>query len=724
MKLKLEANPMNNVAAIVKNPETGNLYSNAAYDDNRNESNKNRQVASNYKMNSDKFKEDMDGQMKLLGQYTNKAEFDKAYRDIMGGLNKTYADASANGDKEAQSDIQRYTVDFATLNQRKQEEFKNNQSDLIKKATAEAIKDNTVDYAAINSWKEYNDNASTKPAEMAKELYQRFHSYEEVPDEWKQGKLDESLKRYAPALAPATPKVVEQKAEVTSQPVDKVVQFFNSILQQNKVEPITTQQELNKVVTAYGEQDEATQKAIYNAVKKLSKSDEVAAVVYEALKNNKPDSRFTQWRKSLIDDDKVEEWKAKGMNPIDGILSDSGLPLSKRIGLSLSLLSAISSDIMKGYVKKDVVNDATSELFKTYQTVRDKVGEAAGEYAKENIQSKSKADQDVNKQAQQIRNMKNAGRYVSKDASMALLTAALQNDEELFESTLNELEPEIQKAYLNKAKNLGLKNASTAGLGYDTFKRQYLLELKATNKNNEQFVKNINNALDIQKKRAEVKSAVHDANFKSSTDYINAINVLQQNKLDISKLKSELTSAETLKQINGLVTSYRAAVGGLSTTSINRNNVEGTTDTSTATSTSSTSGRVGGFLSNIGINLGGDVSQATSDSKSKSDTTSGTSGKTTTVDNLGSDIVRYMSSSDVVKARQDIQSVKEELNNMINARLREIDAAIEALERQRKLEETSGQLSLFKGADDRYADEFGTPSSKNGAYYTTLLNLV
>ena len=723
--MEFNAKPENMVAAIVKNPETGDLYSNAAYDDNRNETNKNRQVASNYKMNSDKFKEDMDGQMKLLGQYTNKAEFDKAYRDIMGGLNKTYADASANGDKEAQTNIQRYTVDFATLNQRKQEEFKNNQSDLIKKATAEAIKEdkaNTVDYTAINSWQEYNDNASTKPAEMAKELYQRFHSYDEVPDEWKQGKLDESLKRYVPA----TPKVVEQKADTSAepQPVDKVTQFFNSILQQNKVEPLTTQQELNKVVAAYGEQDEATQKAIYNSVKKLSKSDEVAAVVYEALKANKPDSRFTQWRKSLIDDDKVEEWKAKGMNPIDGILSDSGLPLSKRIGLSLSLLSAISSDIMKGYVKKDVVNDATSELFKTYTTVRDKVGEAAGEYAKENIQSKSKADQDVNKQAQQIRNMKNAGRYVSKDASMALLTAALQNDEELFESTLNEIEPEIQKAYLNKAKNLGLKNASTAGLGYDTFKRQYLLELKATNKNNEQFVKNINNALDIQKKRAEVKSAVHDANFKSSTDYINAINVLQQNKLDISKLKSELTSAETLKQINGLVTSYRAAVGGLSTTSINRNNVEGTTDTSTATSTSSTSGRVGGFLSNIGINLGGDASQATSDSKSKSDTTSGTSGKTTTVDNLGSDIVRYMSSPDVTKARQDIQSVKEELNNMINARLREIDAAIEALERQQKLEETSGQLSLFKGADDRYVDEFGAPSSKNGAYYTTLLNLV
>lgn len=277
-----------------------------------------------------------------------------------------------------------------------------------------------------------------------------------------------------------------------------------------------------------------------------------------------------------------EEW-LKNPTLISGIFGKSGLSMARRWGLGLSALFAIFSDAAANYAKgirgnTDFKNTAMEALNSTIKTIQDKRAETIGDnLASRPYKTATDAEEAINKEYEKLKRL-SVSTYIPSDTLKAFIQESqIDTKEPLSEGLYDRFTNEARDGYISFiSKNDKLKKAylnedgtlNAAG-EYNFLKKQdYAISMykNALGLSDERLA-NINARLELDKKKAEVRSAVHDVMFRTNTDYINAINAMEEENRVLETSKLEFTEAATLDAMLELAKKNRSIIAGLSTSS-------------------------------------------------------------------------------------------------------------------------------------------------------------
>ena len=291
-----------------------------------------------------------------------------------------------------------------------------------------------------------------------------------------------------------------------------------------------------------------------------------------------------------------EDW-LKNPSIISGVFGNSGLSTAKRWGLGLATLFAIFSDVAANYGKginnnTDFKTAAMDQLNSTIKTIQNKRAEEIGEMASRPYKTTAENEEKLNKDFEKLRRSYVAKLFIPVEATRNFIQASqINKDEPLPESLYREFADEARDGYINELvkKNKKLRNAylNEDGTLNADGERAFLEKLDIAIGDyrrilglSDERLSNINNLLDMDKKRAEVRSKVHDVVFQTNKDYIDAINAMESENRTLEESKLGFTEAKTLEAMLDLAQKNRNAISGLATSSANT--TEGTSDTETS----------------------------------------------------------------------------------------------------------------------------------------------
>ena len=340
------------------------------------------------------------------------------------------------------------------------------------------------------------------------------------------------------------------------------------------------QAKLNKEIKSQEEQ--AFKEAEEIAERKLTReeSEEEERAIEEAA------------RKARQDQLDYEEW-LKNPSIISGIFGKSGLSEARRFGLGLSALFAIFSDVAASYGKgirgnTDFKTEAMDALNSSIKAIQEKRANAIGDMSAASYKVAEGNDTALYKDARKMKNL-TVGQLIPDDNTLQtfIQEAQVNPSEELSEDFYNSITAENRKGYIDIIKNNKKladaqldENGNLNGYGELQFQkknRKAIEEFRNILGISDERLGNINKLLDLDKKKAEVKSAVHDVNFRTTTDYINAISALREENRTLENSKLELTEAKTLDEMLELAKKQRDVYAGLATST--SSSTEGSTIT-------------------------------------------------------------------------------------------------------------------------------------------------
>ena len=328
------------------------------------------------------------------------------------------------------------------------------------------------------------------------------------------------------------------------------------------------QAKLNKEIKTQEEQ--AFKEAEEIAERKLTReeSEEEERAIEEAA------------RKARQDQLDYEEW-LKNPSIISGVFGKSGLSDARRFGLGLSALFAIFSDVAANYGKgirgnTDFKTEAMDALNASIKTIQEKRANAIGDMSAASYKVAEGNDTALYKDARKMKNL-TIGQLIPDDNTLQtfIQESQVNPSEELSEDFYNNITAENRKGYIDIIKNNKKladaqldENGNLNGYGELQFQkknRKAIEEFRNILGISDERLGNINKLLDLDKKKAEVKSAVHDVNFRITTDYINAISALREENRTLENAKLELTEAKTLDEMLELAKKQRDVYAGLAT---------------------------------------------------------------------------------------------------------------------------------------------------------------
>ena len=286
-----------------------------------------------------------------------------------------------------------------------------------------------------------------------------------------------------------------------------------------------------------------------------------------------------------------EDW-LKNPTIISGIFGKSGLSNARRVGLGLAALFAIFSDVAANYGKginnnTDFKTAAMDQLNSTIKTIQDKRAEAAGKLAAKPYETATDTEEKLNKDYEKMRRLP-VGTYIPKSTLQAFIQESqLDTKEPMSENLYNRFMSESREGFIESIKrNKALTSAyldedgnlnADGELKFLNKQEQAVAQYKNVLGLSDERLKNINNQLDMDKKRAEVRAKVHDVIFQTNKDYIDAINAMESENRTLEESKLGFTEAKTLEAMLDLAQKNRSVISGLATSSANT--TEGTSDT-------------------------------------------------------------------------------------------------------------------------------------------------
>lgn len=286
-----------------------------------------------------------------------------------------------------------------------------------------------------------------------------------------------------------------------------------------------------------------------------------------------------------------EDW-LKNPTIISGIFGKSGLSTARRVGLGLATLFAIFSDVAANYGKginnnTDFKTAAMDQLNSTIAKIHDKRAETIGEMAAKPYSTATENEEKLNKDYEKLRRLP-AGTYIPKSTLQALIQESqIDTKESISDSFYERFNSESRKGFIDSIKrNKALRNAyldedgnlnADGELKFLNKQEQAIAQYKNVLGLSDERLKNINNLLEMDKKRAEVRSKVHDVIFQTNADYINAINAMEDENRALVTSKLDFTEAKNLDAMLDLAQKNRNVISGLATSSANT--TEGTSDT-------------------------------------------------------------------------------------------------------------------------------------------------
>lgn len=286
-----------------------------------------------------------------------------------------------------------------------------------------------------------------------------------------------------------------------------------------------------------------------------------------------------------------EDW-LKNPTIISGIFGKSGLSTARRVGLGLATLFAIFSDVAANYGKginnnTDFKTAAMDQLNSTIVKIQNSRAEAAGKLAARPYETATENEEKLNKDYEKLRRLP-AGTYIPKSTLQALIQESqIDTKESISDSFYERFNSESRKGFIDSIKrNKALRNAyldedgnlnADGELKFLNKQEQAIAQYKNVLGLSDERLKNINNLLEMDKKRAEVRSKVHDVIFQTNADYINAINAMEDENRALETSKLDFTEAKNLDAMLDLAQKNRNVISGLATSSANT--TEGTSDT-------------------------------------------------------------------------------------------------------------------------------------------------
>lgn len=336
---------------------------------------------------------------------------------------------------------------------------------------------------------------------------------------------------------------------------------------------------LNTEATAQEKKAQEEADAIANKELTRKKAEKLEKKLEEAAKKKQQD---------LFD---YEDW-LKNPSIISGIFGKSGLSAARRVGLGLATLFAIFSDVAANYGKginnnTDFKTAAMDQLNSTITKIQNSRAEAAGKLAARPYETATDNEEKLNKDYEKLRRLP-TGTYIPKSALQAFIQESqIDTKEPISDSLYERFNSESRKGFIDSIKrNRTLKKAyldkddnlnADGELKFLNKQEQAIAQYKNVLGLSDERLSNINNLLEMDKKRAEVRSKVHDVIFQTNADYINAINAMEDENRALETSKLDFTEAKNLDAMLDLAQKNRNVISGLATSSANT--TEGTSDT-------------------------------------------------------------------------------------------------------------------------------------------------
>ena len=286
-----------------------------------------------------------------------------------------------------------------------------------------------------------------------------------------------------------------------------------------------------------------------------------------------------------------EDW-LKNPTIISGIFGRSGLSTARRVGLGLATLFAIFSDVAANYGKginnnTDFKTAAMDQLNSTIAKIQDKRAEAIGGMAAKPYSTTTENEEKLNKDYEKMRRLP-VGTYIPKSTLQAFIQESqIDTKEPMSENLYNRFMNESREGFIDSIKrNKSLRNAyldEDGNLNADGESKflekqgNAIKQYKNVLGLSDERLSNINNQLEMDKKKAEVRAKVHDVVFQTNKDYIDAINAMESENRTLEESKLGFTEAKTLEAMIDLAQKNRNVISGLATSSANT--TEGTSDT-------------------------------------------------------------------------------------------------------------------------------------------------
>ena len=606
----------------------------------------------------------------------------------------------------------------------------------------------------IVSLHEKDKEYTTAVRSAAEDAVETKKDQEELERQERVAKLNKEPK--APITEPtietsSNTETVDDNTETNEQPGDNV----SFTVEQAK---------LNKEIKTQEEQ--AFKEAEEIAERKLTReeSEEEERAIEEAA------------RKARQDQLDYEEW-LKNPSIISGIFGKSGLSDARRFGLGLSALFAIFSDVAASYGKgirgnTDFKTEAMDALNASIKAIQEKRANAIGDMSAASYKVAEGNDTALYKDARKMKNL-TVGQLIPDDNTLQtfIQESQVNPSEELSEDFYNNITAENRKGYIDIIKNNKKladaqldENGNLNGYGELQFQkknRKAIEEFRNILGISDERLGNINKLLDLDKKKAEVKSAVHDVNFRITTDYINAISALIEENRTLENAKLELTEAKTLDEMLELAKKQRDVYAGLATSTssssegstITKQSVERFTKDNSFRTTNEelkkhgwqaeVNGNAGaGFpLKIVPIEIGisggsgwteeqaNSILKSAYESWSKDNqrqltnarNLSNASGRN--IDDYASTIINFLESEKAKKAEADINKARENAIRAIDEKIEYNNQAIEEIRARQESENKKYDTDRNNSTDNPYISIYNDVPTKNSNWYRHQLAL-
>lgn len=424
------------------------------------------------------------------------------------------------------------------------------------------------------------------------------------------GKGSETSKSESPVVNPTTAKTENAKAETKTEvdTGDKVetapTKAESDIDTENNVENASTNEDVDTEVATESNEDsngdysyaleEARLESETNEQEKKAQEEAEAIAKKELTRKEAEDlerkleEAAKKKQQDLFD---YEDW-LKNPNIISGIFGRSGLSTARRVGLGLATLFAIFSDVAANYGKginnnTDFKTAAMDQLNSTIAKIQDKRAEAIGGMAAKPYSTTTENEEKLNKDYEKLRRLP-AGTYIPKSTLQAFIQESqIDTKEPMSESLYNRFMNESREGFIDSIKrNKSLRNAyldEDGNLNADGESKflekqgNAIAQYKNVLGLSDERLSNINNLLEMDKRRAEVRAKVHDVIFQTNADYINAITAMEDENRALEASKLGFTEAKTLDAMLDLAQKNRNIISGLATSSAST--TDATTDT-------------------------------------------------------------------------------------------------------------------------------------------------
>lgn len=555
-------------------------------------------------------------------------------------------------------------------------------------------------------------------------------------------------------------------------PVDNITENEGPIENSNEEqEPVEDDSFAREMARLDAERAEQEKQALEEAEKiankqKLKKEAEKAEATIEEAARKARERQF-----------EYEDW-LKNPTLISGIFGKSGLSAIKRVGLGLATLFSIFSDVAANYGRginnsTDFKNTAMDMLNSTIKKIQDTRAESIGKMAAKPYETTAENEAALNKDYAKLK--RGIGAYIPEDVLKVFIQEAqIDTDEAMSEDIGNRLIDGSREGYIDsikKSKNKALKmrnldedgNLTPEGeVGFLEKMKSLLPQFRNVLRLSNERLENVNNLLDMEIKRAEVRSKIHDVTFNTNIDYINAINALKEENRVLEASKLEFTSATTLSEMLDLAGKNRSVIAGLSTSNTNKN--ESTTDSESSLERYTHSNgfeKVNETLKKWGwqAELNGEVETHRSlkllpiaieisgggkkskedaekflrseyekwskdDQKSNSRNSAVSSAAGKNIDDAWDDIVHFLETEDAKSVKADIEAVRKRAIEAIDNKIEYNDQVIQELEDQRRREsrfDTGDNDSV--STKNPYVSMYNDVPTKNSDWYKHRLGL-